>query len=257
MFGNHVLARNTLPPRERELVILRIGWLCRSGYEWGQHVRIARDSGLRDDEIARIARGPDAPGWSELDRALLRATDELHDDAFISDATWQALSQHLDTQQLIDLVFTVGQYQLVSMALNSFGVQPEPGLRAPARAVSGRLAGKIALVIGAGQTPGDTIGNGRATAVLFAREGARVVAVDRRLAAAEETVAQIREEGGDGQRRAGRRHARGRVRGADRRVRAAPRPHRRAAQQRRHRRRRRRPGPRQRGGLGPHPRAST
>lgn len=128
VFGNHVLGRSTLPARERELLILRIGWLCRSGYEWGQHVRIARESGLRDEEIARVPRGAEASGWSELDRALLRATDELHADAFISDATWQELSRQLDTQQLIDLVFTVGQYQLVSMALNSFGVQPEPGL---------------------------------------------------------------------------------------------------------------------------------
>jgi NAD(P)-dependent dehydrogenase (short-subunit alcohol dehydrogenase family) len=63
-------------------------------------------------------------------------------------------------------------------------------------AVAGRLAEKVAIVMGGGQTPGDTIGNGRATAVLFAREGARVVVVDRRLAAAEETVAQIRGEGG-------------------------------------------------------------
>jgi NAD(P)-dependent dehydrogenase (short-subunit alcohol dehydrogenase family) len=62
--------------------------------------------------------------------------------------------------------------------------------------VSGRLAGKVAIVVGAGQTPGDTIGNGRATAILFAREGARVVAVDRRLESAEETVAMIEEEGG-------------------------------------------------------------
>jgi len=128
VFGTHVLSKSTLSARERELVILRIGWLCRSGYEWGQHVRIAKDSGVRDDEIARVARGADAPGWSELDRALLRATDELHRDAFISDATWQALAAHLGTQQLMDLVFTVGQYNLVSMALNSFGVQPEPGL---------------------------------------------------------------------------------------------------------------------------------
>jgi 4-carboxymuconolactone decarboxylase len=134
VFGNHVLGRNTLPPRERELVILRIGWLCRSGYEWGQHARIAKDSGVREDEIARVPRGADAPGWSEPERALLRATDELHADAFVSEATWQALSQHFDTQQLMDFVFTVGQYQLVSMALNSFGVQPEPGLaRLPER----------------------------------------------------------------------------------------------------------------------------
>ena len=128
VFGSHVLGRSTLPPRERELVILRIGWLCRSAYEWGQHVKIGELVGLTPAEIERIPRGADGPGWSELDRALLRATDELHADAFISDATWAALSKHLDTRQLIDLVFAVGQYNLVSMALNTLGVQPEPGL---------------------------------------------------------------------------------------------------------------------------------
>jgi NAD(P)-dependent dehydrogenase (short-subunit alcohol dehydrogenase family) len=62
--------------------------------------------------------------------------------------------------------------------------------------MSGRLAGKVAIVVGAGQTPGDTIGNGRATAIVFAREGARVLAVDRRLDSAEETAKQIEAEGG-------------------------------------------------------------
>jgi len=128
VFGNHVLGKSTLPAREREIAILRIGWLCRSGYEWGQHVAIGKAVGLSDDEIARIAQGADAPGWSAAERALLRATDELHADAFISDATWSELTGSWNTQQLIDLVFTVGQYNLVSMALNSFGVQPEPGL---------------------------------------------------------------------------------------------------------------------------------
>jgi alkylhydroperoxidase family enzyme len=128
VFGNHILVKSSLPPREREIVILRIGWLCRSAYEWGQHVLIGRGSGLDDDEIARIALGPDAPGWSDFERALLRATDELRADACISDATWADLSKRYDTLQLMDLVFTVGQYNLVSMALNSLGVPPEPGL---------------------------------------------------------------------------------------------------------------------------------
>jgi alkylhydroperoxidase family enzyme len=134
VFGNHVLAKSTLPARERELLILRIGWRCRSGYEWGQHVVIGKASGLSDEEIARIAQGPDAPGWSAEDRVLLRAVDELHADAFVSDATWAELAKRWSTQQLMDLVFTVGQYNLVSMALNSFGVQPEPGLPALPRA---------------------------------------------------------------------------------------------------------------------------
>ena len=134
VFGNHILAKNTLPAREREIAILRIGWLCRSGYEWGQHVVIGKASGLSDEEITRITQGPDAPGWSADDRALLRATDELHEDAFVTDATWAELSRRWSTQQLMDLVFTVGQYNLVSMALNTFGVQPEPGLPALPRA---------------------------------------------------------------------------------------------------------------------------
>jgi alkylhydroperoxidase family enzyme len=130
VFGNHVLAKSTLPAREREIVILRIGWLCRSGYEWGQHVIIGKASGLSDADVTRIAEGPDASGWTTEERALMRATDELHGDAFISDATWAELGKTWNTQQLMDLVFTIGQYNLVSMALNSFGVQPEPGLPA-------------------------------------------------------------------------------------------------------------------------------
>ncbi len=60
-----------------------------------------------------------------------------------------------------------------------------------------RLRDRVAIVVGAGQTPGETIGNGRATAILFAREGARVLLVDRRLESVQETQAMIKEEGGE------------------------------------------------------------
>lgn len=128
VFANHILGKSTLPVRERELIILRIGYLCQSGYEWGQHVLIARQAGMTDAEIRSCKTGPTTPGLSELDRLLLQATDELHNDAHVSDATWSGLSKLLSTQQLMDVVFTVGQYNLVSMALNSFGVQPDAGL---------------------------------------------------------------------------------------------------------------------------------
>jgi alkylhydroperoxidase family enzyme len=128
VFGNHVLAKSTLPPRDRELLILRIGWLCRSEYEWGQHVAIGRQCGLSDEEIHRVTEGPDAAGWSRFDATLLRAADELHGDAFLGDATWKALAERYDTKQMIDLIFVVGQYNLVSMALNSLGVQREEGV---------------------------------------------------------------------------------------------------------------------------------
>jgi len=128
VFANHVLGKSTLPPRERELAILRIGYLCRAGYEWGQHVLIAREAGMSDDEIRLAQSGPDTPGLAAADRWLLRAVDELHADAHVSDSTWAGLAEYFDTRQLMDIVFTVGQYNLVSMALNSFGVQPDPDL---------------------------------------------------------------------------------------------------------------------------------
>jgi alkylhydroperoxidase family enzyme len=124
-FANHVLFKSSLPERERELAILRVGWLCRSGYEFHQHTRIGQAAGLSDAEIERLKSGPDAAGWSEAESALLQAVDELHADQFIGDATWQRLGRHYETRQVIDLVFAVGQYTLVSMALNSFGVQIE------------------------------------------------------------------------------------------------------------------------------------
>ncbi len=126
----HIMGEtNRLPPRDREILILRVGWLCQAEYEWGQHVIFGREAGLTDAEIARIKNGPEAEGWSPLDAALLRAADELYHDSCVGDATWAALAEHYDTLQLMDVVFTVGQYHLVSMALNSFGVQLDPGVQ--------------------------------------------------------------------------------------------------------------------------------
>lgn len=126
-WGNYVLSkRNSLSARDRELAILRTGFNCRSGYEWTQHVEIGLDAGLTEAEIERIKAGPDADGWEERDRAMLRVVDDLTTDFFVSDASWRALDFFTDRQK-IDLVFTVGQYTQVSMFLNSFGVQLDPG----------------------------------------------------------------------------------------------------------------------------------
>ena len=125
-WGSYILGRhNSLPPRERELVILRVGFVCRAGYEWAQHVVIGRDAGLTDDEIERIKAGADADGWSPGDAALIRAVDELVGNHFISDATWASLADDagLNDRQRMDVVFTTGQYTQVSMMLNTFGVQ--------------------------------------------------------------------------------------------------------------------------------------
>jgi 4-carboxymuconolactone decarboxylase len=126
-WGGYVLSRrNDLPAREREIVILRVGYLCKSGYEFTQHTCIGLQSGLSADEIERIKQGADA-GWSPADAALITAADELVSDHFITDATWAALGQHFSDKQRMDVVFTTGQYTQVSMMLNTFGVQLDAG----------------------------------------------------------------------------------------------------------------------------------
>ncbi|PZN94556.1 MAG: carboxymuconolactone decarboxylase family protein [Alphaproteobacteria bacterium] len=128
-WGNQILFKSSLGPRDRELAILRVGWLARAAYEWGHHVAIARDhAGMTDADIELARSGPQT-GSDTPDDVLLRAVDELMGDHFISPPTWAALATRYDETQLIDLVFTVGQYAMVSMALNSFGVQLEAGYR--------------------------------------------------------------------------------------------------------------------------------
>lgn len=128
VFGNHILAKSTLPAREREIVILRIGWRCRAEYEFGQHTVIGRDAGLTDAEIVALTQRPEDHPWSSVDRTLIDAADELHDDQCIADATWSALREEWNEQQVLDFIFTVGQYTLVSMALNSCGVELDDGV---------------------------------------------------------------------------------------------------------------------------------
>jgi AhpD family alkylhydroperoxidase len=127
-FNGHVLFGSTLQPRQRELLVLRVAAVRRSNYEWAQHVVLARDAGLDEEEIARIAVGPQAADWSPLDRALLSAVDELVGDARISDSTWAVLANELDDQQLMDVVFTVGAYEILAMAFRSFGVELDADL---------------------------------------------------------------------------------------------------------------------------------
>ena len=125
--AGYIHQESALPSRDMELLILRIAWLCQAEYEWSHHTISGKQAGLTDQEILRITKGPNTEGWNSFDATLLRAVDELHKDAFISNSTWVALAEHYTEQQLMDLVFTVGEYNLVSMALNSFGVQLDEG----------------------------------------------------------------------------------------------------------------------------------
>ena len=126
-FNNH-LFRSTLSERVRELVTVRACWLREGEYEWAQHVTLARKAGLSAEEIDAIGEGPDAAIWGPPDAALLRSVDEMVNDRRIGDETWKQLAEHLDRQQLMDLVFTVGAYDLLCMAFDTFGLELDPGL---------------------------------------------------------------------------------------------------------------------------------
>ena len=128
-FNGHILFGTSLSPRQRELLVLRVAAVREADYEWRQHVVLAADAGITPDEVARIADGPDAPGWSPVDRAMLRAVDELIDDALVADDTWAELAGHLDTEQLLDLIFTVGAYDVLAMMFRSCGVPVDDDLK--------------------------------------------------------------------------------------------------------------------------------
>jgi alkylhydroperoxidase family enzyme len=136
-WGRYVLRESDFDARLRELAILRTGWLCKSGYEWTQHSRLARQLGFSDADIERIKTGPDATEWAPIEALVLRASDELHSNHHVSDATWESLRTRLSEKHLMDLVFTVGHYTQVCMILNAFGIQVEDG-----QALDGSLRAK-------------------------------------------------------------------------------------------------------------------
>lgn len=122
--GN-TLYNGRLPVRERELAILRVAWLMRAPFEWGQHVIIARRVGLTADEIERARQGAAAGGWSEQEEAILSAVEQLIDRAAISDATWETLAKSWDEQQLIEFLMMVGHYVSTAFVQNALKVRLE------------------------------------------------------------------------------------------------------------------------------------
>jgi alkylhydroperoxidase family enzyme len=127
-FNGHILFGSSISPRQRELLVLRVAAVRDAEYEWAQHVVQATDAGLTPEEIERVRVGPGAGGWEPLEQALLAAADELVADARITDATWAALAAELGTEQLMDVVFTVGAYELLAMAFRSFGLELDDDL---------------------------------------------------------------------------------------------------------------------------------
>lgn len=121
-FNGYLLFNSTLPADLRELAVLRVAHRRGCEYEWVHHVEMAQREGITLEDIELVQRGEAA---TEVGRAIITAVDELETDSNLSDATWAALSEHLDERQRMDLVFTIGCYGLLAMAFNTFGVVPE------------------------------------------------------------------------------------------------------------------------------------
>ncbi len=127
-FATYILGPDlTVAPRERELAILRVGWNLQAGYEWAHHVAIAREIGMTEEDILAVQEGPGSAHFSALEALIVRAADEVKSGSEISGDTWRGLKAHYTDQQMLDLLFTIGQYTLVSVALRSIKVQLEPG----------------------------------------------------------------------------------------------------------------------------------
>ncbi len=127
-YTQYLLTATTLPPRDREILWLRTAWLARSNYLWAHRVPAARRAGLTAAEVERIAAGPTDPNWGTFDAALLRAADELHVDAFVSEPTWDTLAERYDANQLTDLVYGVGELTMHADVANTLRLEIEPGI---------------------------------------------------------------------------------------------------------------------------------
>jgi 4-carboxymuconolactone decarboxylase len=125
--GVQLLGKGLLSPRERELAVLRVGWLCRAPYEWCQHVDIAKRYGVTAEEVERATRGSSAPGWSEHEAAIIRGVEELLSDQSMSDATWNVLARAWTERQLLEFLAVVGYYVSIAYSQNALRMRLMPG----------------------------------------------------------------------------------------------------------------------------------
>lgn len=124
-FAGRLMPGGSLPRRESELVILRVAHLRRCAYEYEHHVRLGARAGVTADDLERLQAGPEADGWSERERALLAAVDQLHEKQDLDDDTWTALRRHLDDATTIEFLMLVGHYEMLATVLNTLRIEPD------------------------------------------------------------------------------------------------------------------------------------
>jgi 4-carboxymuconolactone decarboxylase len=127
-FNIHLLSGNTLPVKQRQIAIMRTAWICKATYMWSSHLRTTVRAGVSTDIFKPIQSGADDPYFTEFERVLMRATDELVNDKKVSDANWQALMAEWNNQQMLDFLFTVGGYVTIAGVMRSAGVERQTHL---------------------------------------------------------------------------------------------------------------------------------
>ena len=127
-FASKLMPFGKLDRRDTELAILRVAWLCRSRYEWGQHVDIGLREGLTPEEIRRIPEGAEASGWTERQSLNLRACDGMVQDSLVDEATIEGLKKHYSHDLMIELLMLIGWYQGLAGVLNSSGIPLDSSL---------------------------------------------------------------------------------------------------------------------------------
>lgn len=127
------LAAKLLDLRDMEIAILRTARRCNSAFSWGEHVPMAKRAGVTAEEIERLTKDFYAEGWSERDGAIVKAVDELHDDAMVTDETWATLASYFKPAELIELISLIGIYHENAFLYNSLRahlIAGNPGLDA-------------------------------------------------------------------------------------------------------------------------------
>jgi alkylhydroperoxidase family enzyme len=128
-FNIHLLSTSTLPVKQRQIAIMRTAWICKANYMWSSHLNTSVVCGLSPDMFRPIQVGADDPYFTEFERTVIRATEEIVRDRKISDTNWQALMAEWNNQQMLDFLFTVGAYVAIAGVMRSTGAQRTPDLQ--------------------------------------------------------------------------------------------------------------------------------
>lgn len=127
-FNIHLLSTSTLPVKQRQIAIMRTAWLCKAVYMWSSHLRTSISCGLAPDFFHPVQVGAEDPYFTDFERTIVRATDELVNDRKIGDANWRALAAEWNDRQMLDFLFTVGCYVTTAGVMRSIGIEREPEL---------------------------------------------------------------------------------------------------------------------------------